>query len=295
MKNIPIYSQVLNEQNQGHDTRRKLFIDLESELGGVPVVSFATSFRFNVMIEDTDVEMIEGLLQKIELKKGLALLINSPGGLGLAAERIINICRSYSGTREFIAIVPGKAKSAATMICMGASKIYMSNTSELGPIDPQIPIKEGTVTVALWNVVQSYKDLFKRAVLEKGNLQPYLQQLENYDEREIKQFEAGLELAEDVAIRALKSGMMKAQSKGDIKKKIKVFLTPEKTKSHGRSIFFEEAKKCGLNIELMDLKSKIWQLAYELCVRTHNFTVTRASKCVENKDFSFSASGENSE
>ncbi|GAH14065.1 unnamed protein product, partial [marine sediment metagenome] len=44
----------------------------------------------------------------MDLSKGLALIINSPGGSGLAAERIINVCRSYSGTEEFWAIVPNK-------------------------------------------------------------------------------------------------------------------------------------------------------------------------------------------
>lgn len=287
---IPVYQHVMTEQNQGHETRKHLYVELEKELGR-PVISFYTSFYFPVMIEDTDAEMIEGLLQKIDLSKGLALLINSPGGIGISAERILNICKSYSGTGEFIAIVPGKAKSAATMICMGASKIYMSKTSELGPIDPQIQIQKDNkrINIALCNLVKSYKELFDQAVASTGNLQPFLQQLANYDAREIKEFEAAIELSEDVAIRALKSGMMKGKSDKYIKDKIKVFLTPNQTKSHGRSIFHAEAKKCGLKIELMDLKSNLWKLAYELFVRTENFTNTRVAKCIESKDHSFAA------
>ena len=60
-------------------------------------------------------------------------MINSPGGSGLAAERMINVLRSYSGIGEYWAIVPAKAKSAATMVCLGASKILMGPASELGP------------------------------------------------------------------------------------------------------------------------------------------------------------------
>jgi len=257
----------------------------------MPVLSFCTSFQFPVMIEDADADMIEGLLQKIDLTNGLALFINSPGGIGIAAERILNICKSYSGTGEFVALVPGKAKSAATMVCMGSSKIYMSKTSELGPIDPQITIQkdEKRVNIALCNLVQSYKDLFSQAEKSKGNLQPYLQQLANYDAREIKEFEVAIALSEDVAVRALQSGMMKGQTKEEIRKKIKVFLTPKETKSHGRSILYEEAKKCGLNIELMNFDSQLWKLSYELFVRTHNYTMTRVAKCIESKDHSFSA------
>lgn len=177
------------------------------------------------------------------------------------------------------------------MVCMGASKIYMSKTSELGPIDPQIQLQKENkkMPIALCNLVNSYKELFEKAIKTKGNLQPFLQQLANYDAREIKEYETAIELAEDVAIRALQAGMMKGLNKDEIRKKIKVFLTPEETKSHGRSIFYEEAKKCGLKIELIDLKSNLWKLAYELFVRTDNYTMTRAVKCIENKDFSFSA------
>lgn len=287
---IPVFQHVMTEQNQDHETRRKLFIDLENILG-MPVVSYFTSFNFPVMIEDADAAMIEGLLQKIDLTNGLALLINSPGGIGISAERIINICKSYSGTGNFVAIVAGKAKSAATMVCLGADKILMSKTSELGPIDPQFRIQKDnkSVNIALCNLVQSYKDLFEQAVKSEGNIQPYLQQLANYDAREIKEFEAAIELSEDVAIRALQNGMMKGVQKETIKLKIKVFLTPEETKSHGRSIFYEEAEHCGLNIELIDLKSELWKLSYELFVRTENFTNTRVSKCIESKEYSFAA------
>jgi len=58
----PVIQQVLTEQNQGHETRKKLFIELEKNLGR-PVVSYFTSFRFPVMIEDADADLLEGVLQ----------------------------------------------------------------------------------------------------------------------------------------------------------------------------------------------------------------------------------------
>lgn len=100
MGSNPVIQRVMTEQNQGHETRQGIFIELEKILKR-PVVSFFTSFRFPVMIEDADADMLEGVLQKLDLSKGLSLLISSPGGDGLAAERIINVCRSYSGTGEY--------------------------------------------------------------------------------------------------------------------------------------------------------------------------------------------------
>ena len=227
----------------------------------------------------------------MDLSKGFALFISSYGGYGEAAERIINVCRSASATGEFWAIVPGKAKSAATMVCFGASKIYMGASSELGPIDPQLTIiEEGKrKTFSVWNIVRSYENLFDRAVNEQGNLEPYIQQLQRYDYREIKEFEAAIDLAEDIAIRSLKSGMMKGKTITAIKKQIEIFLTPQRTKSHGRPIYRDEATKCGLKIEAVDIKDRLGQLIYELYIRLNTFVSNRAYKVVESREEAFSS------
>ena len=286
----PVISRVLTEESQGPETRRRLFEKLEVALGR-PVVSFFTSFVYPVRMENADADMLESVLRQADLSKGFALMVSSPGGDGLAAERIINICRCYSGTGEYWAIVPGKAKSAATMVCFGASKVMMGPVSELGPIDPQLTTSDkGAVKwFSVYNLVQSYRGLFNRAVAETGRIEPYLQQLANYDEREIKEFEAALELAEDIAIRALGTGMMKEQQSADIRTRIKKFLTPEETKTHGRPICHDDAAMCGLCVEKVDVRSQLWDAVYELYVRTNNFVSKRACKCIESKEHSFFA------
>ncbi|MAE68585.1 MAG: hypothetical protein QF793_04370 [Candidatus Peribacteraceae bacterium] len=158
------------EQFQGHDTRKFLFSKLETILGR-PVVTYFTSFNQPVQIEDGDADMLEGILQQMDLSNGLALFINSPGGDGMAAERTINLCRSYSGTGDYWVIVPNKAKSAATMITFGASKIFMGPTSELGPVDPQLTYfdreKGAMRRFSLFNLVKSYEKLFSRAAKQR--------------------------------------------------------------------------------------------------------------------------------
>jgi hypothetical protein len=284
-----VFYRVLIEQSQGHETRQHLFIELEKKLGR-PVISFFTSFSMPVMIDDSDVGLLEGILQEVNLENGLVLILSSPGGQTLAAERIINVCRSYSGTGDYWVVVPNKAKSAATLICFGASKVFMAQNSELGPVDPQLVIEregEAPQRFSVYNVVHSYDSLFERAVAETGRIEPYLQQLEHYDEREVSEMRAALELSEDISIRTLKSGMMSAQDEETIKKKIGVFLTPEYTKTHGRPIFRAEAKGCDLEVEEVDVKDDLWKLVFELWVRTDNFVSTRVAKCFESKDVSF--------
>ena len=284
----PIIARVLEEEGQGHSTRKNLYLNIEKNLGR-PVVSFFTSFNFPVNIENDDADMLIDLLQKMDLSNGLALMINSPGGDGLAAERIIQICRSYSKTKEFWAIAPSMAKSAATMICFGASKIMMGPASELGPIDPQISIEENGKLrrFSVCNLITSYEDLFEQAVSESGNLEPYLLQLSNYDAREIQEYRAAVELSEDIAVKTLASGMMSDMQYSSIKKKIQIFLSPETVKTHSRPIYRDEARKNGLNIECMDVTSELWKNVYEVYLRLNYFVSTKVSKCFESAEQSF--------
>jgi len=264
-KNPQIYTKLLSEIRQSPSIRQEIIRSIEKELNKT-IVTFFTSFAFPVMIEDQDAIMLEEVLQNTDdLEKGLILIINSPGGSGLAAERIINVCRSYSKDK-FDVIVPNMAKSAATMICLGSNKIYLSKTSELGPIDPQITIKEGEAfkRLSVHSIITSYENLFQKAVNTKGRLEPFLQQLSRYDARDIEEFYRAMELSESIAVKYLKKGMMKDLPENGIKNKIKPFLSPLKTKSHGRPIFFDEAIKCGLKVDVIDIESNLWQLLWEL-------------------------------
>jgi hypothetical protein len=283
----PVLQRVLGELQQGLETRQSLFERLEILLGR-PVVTYFTSFRYPVILEDADVDTVAGVLQSLDLSNGLALVISSAGGDGLAAERMIKVCRSYSGTGEYWAVVPGQAKSAATMVCFGASKILMGPTSELGPVDPQITINDSGIhrMISAFHVVSSFERLFDGARAEKGNLEPYLQQLAKYDASVIQQYKAAIALSEDISIQALASGMMKGVDNDTIRDRIKMFLTPETTKTHGRPIFQEKAQECGLSIDVMIADSEMWYLFYELYIRTNQLVSTRMAKCIEGKHVS---------
>lgn len=286
--NDPVVKRVMSEISQGPETRRHLFEKIE-DLLNKPVIAFFTSFNHNVVIDDADADMIDGMLQPLDLSKGLAVIISSPGGSGEAAERIINILRSYSGTGEFIAIVPGKAKSAATMICLGASKILMCSASELGPVDPQIRIadEKGQWYVSAFHIVDTYDTLFSEATKTKGNLQPFLQQLGNYNASIIAHLRSAIELSKDISVKALQSGMMSGKDEIQIEESIKLFLTPDNTKTHGRPIFKDAAREIGLSIEDIDHKSELWKNIYELYLRLKYYSDGPVCKIIESKEANF--------
>jgi hypothetical protein len=285
-----IYQRVLDERFQTPASRRDLFKKVSAATNGRTVVTFFTSFHYPVEIDDYDCDMLQSVLQQTDLSKGLVLMISSPGGDTLAAERIVNICRAYSGTNDYWALVPGKAKSAATTICMGASKIIMAPPSELGPVDPQIIREEDGQTkwFSAFSLVTGYKTLFNDAVNTKGNVEPYVQQLARYDIRDINTWEGFIRASKDIAIKVLASGMMSGTSPQEIERKIQVFLDPSAgTQLHGRAIYSAEAKSCGLTVEDLDVKSSHWNAIYELHYRTEMYVNTRVAKVVESQSEAF--------
>lgn len=73
-------------------------------------------------------------LRLIGHQKRLALYLYSSGGVMETPWKIVTMLREFCD--ELTILVPYKAYSAATMIAIGADKIYMTNKAELGPIDP---------------------------------------------------------------------------------------------------------------------------------------------------------------
>lgn len=69
--------------------------------------------------------------------KDIMLMIVSSGGSVEPAYQISKLCKEYSKER-FVVVVPRQAKSAATLIALGADEIHMGPLGELGPIDPQV-------------------------------------------------------------------------------------------------------------------------------------------------------------
>ena len=281
-----VFGRVQDEIHQGHGTRKHLYTALEKELGNKHVIAFFTSFYWPVTISDADPDMIEEALGRLpDDGRELVLMINSPGGEGIAAERIVNVCRSYGTGNRFSVIVPRKAKSAATLVCFGAHKIGMSKTSELGPVDPQILVYDdkgqATSVHAAREIIESYEDLMNKANKTKGRVEPYLQQLARFDAKDIRRIRSAQALSVSISLKCLKTGIMSKYSMASTENRIKPFLDPTYTKMHSRPIWCDVAQQCGLPVELYDLKSPVWSLISELYMRLNLFCNSHASKAVE--------------
>ncbi len=66
----------------------------------------------------------------------LDLVINSGGGSIHAAYQVVELLRLHA--KRIHACVPLYAKSAATLLCLGAEQIFVDELAQLGPLDTQI-------------------------------------------------------------------------------------------------------------------------------------------------------------
>ncbi|HCR1337601.1 TPA: ATP-dependent Clp protease proteolytic subunit [Pseudomonas aeruginosa] len=108
-------------------------IDSHSVLGDYEVV-----FLYDhTLINRTHASAIYQRLLNCDSAKNVLLVLKSPGGQVEPAYLISKLCRRKS-KNNFLVCVPGEAKSAATLLSLGADEIHMGAMSELGPIDPQI-------------------------------------------------------------------------------------------------------------------------------------------------------------
>lgn len=90
-----------------------------------------------------DSGVVDGFMRiRHELPKGqqVALLIDSGGGQANAAFEVAKILRRHCG--GFTAVIPQYAKSAATLLALGAKKILLGEYAQLGPLDAQILHRE---------------------------------------------------------------------------------------------------------------------------------------------------------
>lgn len=94
--------------------------------------------------------------------KPVAVLVDSGGGQARAAYRIVMTLRKRCN--RFVAVVPRRAKSAATLLSLGADCLMLGDHAELGPMDVQVwdPEEEG-MTSAL-NELQSLESLHNVAL-----------------------------------------------------------------------------------------------------------------------------------
>lgn len=89
---------------------------------------------------------LEELLHPLDPSRPLHMLLASPGGDGETAIRIVRSLQARCS--DLTIILPDMAKSAATILCLGADRLVFGPGGDLGPVDPQMRYPNGTLASA---------------------------------------------------------------------------------------------------------------------------------------------------
>ena len=228
----------------------------------------------------SDVPSIEAVLNSITGAEQINLLVHSPGGDGTITEKIVDLCRAHlRGTQQQLrVIVPNIAKSAATILALGTDKIVMGYTSELGPIDPQVPVVVSGIPqfVSAFAFVEARDKLMRQVAEATKKKQPtvgLLTQLAGLNIPFIDEMENQIAFAQKTAITLLNKYMLAPVIEDAVKRHrsaveiAQQLLSKELFPVHGHYINGQTAQAMGLQVQLLDREDPLWKLIWEYYMR----------------------------
>ena len=152
--------------NISNEVRRSIK-EVEDARGRRAICYFANLFSPYNSIEEADdlpfTEMVNAIPADI---REIDVLLVTPGGSGTQAANFVSTLRKRFDVVNFIVI--DKAMSAGTILIMSGDDIVMSKDSKFGPIDPQIPSKEGRYVPAQ-SILRTIKNIQLRGVKKLNN------------------------------------------------------------------------------------------------------------------------------
>lgn len=252
-------------------TRTPLFLAQHSERYArqqlIRAYEAATEANLIVMLDQIfppNMTFLEELIFDCDSTKPLHVLLASPGGDGETAIRMVRSMQSRCS--ELTVLVPDMAKSAATLLCIGANKILMGPAGDLGPVDPQFQI--GGRSLASAKEIVAAIDEAERRVKESPETYPlFAGLLSDVNMLMVEQARNALDRTEALVREALSCcGGRSTKQVNELTKALKAPLIAD-PKSHSAVIDAEAAKTFGLPAESFDPASDEWRRVWELWTR----------------------------
>jgi len=237
-----------------YTARRDVFIEIEKERNS-RVLLYVTGERpgMETRVSPEIIDIFVDHLDAIWPANKISLILHTNGGNTAAAWRLVNLLRTFCDELEVL--VPTRALSAGTLICLGANTIVMTKQATLGPIDPSLdgplnPLIPGTpnqrASVSV-EAIQGYLDVAQNELSIKDPTS--LTQIWNGLSEKIHPLVLGQIFRSRQQIRTLAQRLLNHQQvKPDDTETIIKFLCSE-SGSHDHSINRREARELGLRIE----------------------------------------------
>jgi len=211
------------------------------------------------------VTYLEELLYDLDTDRPLHVLLASPGGDGEVALRMVRAM--HLRCTELTVIVPDQAKSAATLLCLGADRILMGPAGDLGPVDPQLPGDTEWSLVSCKDLVRAVDEAEARVTRAPDAYPLFASLLADVSMVRLEQARSAIDRSESLVREALAcAGNRTAADVEALTGRLRGPLIDDPA-THSAVISAPAARRHGLPVELADPASDQWRLIWSLWVR----------------------------
>ncbi len=211
-------------------------------------------------IIDESITLFEDIIYDADPNEDLHLMLDSPGGDGEAAIRLVRSIQARC--REFTVIVPNQAKSAATLLALGSHHIMMAPASDLGPVDAQFIL--GNRYISAKDIIAAVDNATERVEATPDTYPYYVSMLGDITAIMAQQARSALGRSQDLLLEALRSNPDRTEK--DITVLSNALKEPliDRPQSHAALFSAGSALESGLPITKPDLGGEQWQLLWRL-------------------------------
>lgn len=212
----------------------------------------------------TNLTFLEDLLFDCDASAPLHVVLASPGGDGETAIRMVRSMQARCS--QLTVILPDMAKSAATLICLGADRIIMGPGGDLGPVDPQFQLG-GRSLASAKEIVAAVDEAEERIKTAPETYPLFAGLLADVNMLMVEQARNALDRTGAMVREAL--GCLPSRTPEDVETLATTLQAPliDDPTSHSAVIPAQQARKWGLPVEAADPASNEWALIWALWTR----------------------------
>ena len=271
----PTQSPLFHAENAERYSRQAMIAEYEGIHGCRLVVVFD-------QLGPVSVSFFEELVFDADPDEDLHVMLITPGGDGETALRLARSCQQRCN--RLTVLVPDQAKSAGTIFALGAHRIIMGPTSDLGPIDPQLYMPNGTL-ISAKDIIAAVAEAEVAVQAKPETFALHAGLLADVTALMVQQARSALARSTDLMKEAIASNPDRNKTQVDeLSTKLRGPLI-DSPRFHGALLGADYAESIGLPVDKIDPASDQWKLVWRLwakylTLRHRIYEGTRSSKIV---------------
>ena len=213
------------------------------------------------------IPLFEEMLFDADPSLNLHVMLRTLGGDGETALQLAQ--QAQARCQELTVVVPDKAKSAGTLLTLGAHHILMGPTSDLGPIDPQFRGSDGRL-VAAKTIIAAADHAFSEIESRPETLPLHAALLADTTAIDIQEARNALSHAEIQLVEALSGNPDRDGEEIDSVRDLLSEALIGEPNDHAATISADHAISLKLPVVKLDPQSDQWKMIWQLWIRYFN-------------------------